>query len=459
MKKMDSNIRTSLIIIMLALGSISGKIHATNTPVSQTSGVVSVLNSSYVDNIDDTWTINTNSSQPVVITYTCDLEPGCDYISIYNYDSSGNATLLTTIDQGTGSVTTTISTGWVKVSFHSDASCSWDCGYSGFSLQFAPQNSLSTAQVLNYQGNTILSGNVGIGQLTPAATLDIAGTIRGGGASGSLNIITDNGTLEMGPQDGTYSRFNTNKSYYLFDKTMFSSTGKYGALDQDLCFYTTWSRRMVIDKTTGNVGINVPIGTAPSQTLTLKGGMSISPSSVTSDERYNGSLMITKPTTSGQYINLTRQGKWAWSIGTVYNKNVFAIGTAQQADANFTNPAFVIDTLGRVGIGTVSPSYKLDVNGAIRATEIKVVSPDSFPDYIFDKGHYLPKLNEVKQYIADNGHLPGIQSASEAKANGIDLVDMQLKLLKKMEEMTLYILEQQEKIEQLERKLDAVKTK
>jgi len=114
---------------------------------------------------------------------------------------------------------------------------------------------------------------------------------------------------------------------------------------------------------------------------------------------------------------------------------------------------------GNVGIGTSSPDYKLDVNGAIRATEIKIVSPDSFPDYVFDKAHYLPKLNEVRQYIADNGHLPGIQSASDAKLNGINLVDMQMKLLKKVEEMTLYILEQQDTIELLEKRFEAVKTK
>lgn len=456
---MKSYIRISLFLAMAFWGSIYSQSFATNYTLNQTTGVISALNSAYGDNRSDSWTINTNTTQPVVFTYTCDLEISCDYIAIYNVDNSGVATLITTIDQGTGTVTTALSTGKAKVVFYSDATNSWDCGFSGFTLQFAPINSLSSAQVLNYQGNTILSGNVGIGQLTPSATLDIAGTIRGGGASGSLNILTDFGTLEMGPQDGTYSRFNTSKSYYLFDKTMYSSTGKYGSLDQDFCFYTTWARRMVINKTTGNVGIAVPIGTAPSQALTLKGGMSISPLTASSNEVYNGSLMITKPAASGQFINLTRLNNQTWSIGTVYNKDIFAIGKGQQADASFTNPSFVIDTIGRVGIGTTSPIYTLDVKGSIRATEIKVVSPDSFPDFVFDKEHYLPKLNEVKQYIAAHGHLPGIQSASEAKVNGINLVELQMNLLKKLEEMTLYILEQQDKIERIEKQLDLINTK
>jgi len=221
---------------------------------------------------------------------------------------------------------------------------------------------------------------------------------------------------------------------------------------------------MVIDKTTGNVGIAVPIGTAPSQALTLKGGMSISPSTVTSNELNNGSLMITKSAASGQYINLTRQNNRTWSIGTVYNKDVFAIGKGQQTDANFTSPSFVIDTLGRVGIGTPTPHYKLDVNGTIRATEILAVSPDSFPDYVFKPNYELSKLEDVDFYIQNNGHLQNIPSASEIKEKGMSLVDMQVKLLQKVEELTLYAIkqqkivsDQQKRIEQLEQALKVSK--
>ena len=459
-----------LALILFCLSNTNAS--ATDYPTLTTpSGTISTLNTSYTDNISNTWPIAVPYTlDRIVISYTCDLEPN-DYLILYNVDNSGNLSTGAMINQGSGTFTTSYANGQAKVKLVTNGSISNSAGYKGFSLQYVLYNSSSQAQVLNYQGNTILSGNVGIGTLSPKAKLDIAGTIRGNATSGSLNILTDYGTLDMGPQDGTYARFNTNKSYYRFDKTIYTFTGKFGALDQDLCFYTTWNRRMVINQTTGYVGIGVPIGTDPSQALTLKGGMSISLSSVTSNELNNGSLMITKPTASGQYINLTRQNNQTWSIGTVYNKDVFAIGKGQQTDANFTSPSFVIDTLGRVGIGTPTPDYKLDVNGAIRATEILAVSPDSFPDYVFKPNYELSKLEDVDAYIQNNGHLQNIPSASEVKEKGMSLVDMQVKLLQKVEELTLYAIkqqkfvleqqrivsDQQKRIEQLEQALKSSK--
>lgn len=107
-------------------------------------------------------------------------------------------------------------------------------------------------------------------------------------------------------------------------------------------------------------------------------------------------------------------------------------------------------TSGNVGIGTVdTKGYKLAVNGNIRAQEIKVETAN-WPDYVFAKDYQLPSLQETEQHIKDKGHLAGIPSAEEVKANGVDLGEMNAKLLKKIEELTLHLIEQNKRIEKLE---------
>ncbi|ACU03286.1 hypothetical protein [Pedobacter heparinus] len=104
---------------------------------------------------------------------------------------------------------------------------------------------------------------------------------------------------------------------------------------------------------------------------------------------------------------------------------------------------------GDVGIGTNDPKgYKLAVNGKIRAQEIKVENTN-WPDYVFTKDYQLPTLQQTENHIKEKGHLPGIPSAAEVKANGIDLGEMNAKLLQKIEELTLHLIEQQKQIKDL----------
>lgn len=106
-----------------------------------------------------------------------------------------------------------------------------------------------------------------------------------------------------------------------------------------------------------------------------------------------------------------------------------------------------IDQYGKIGIGTVNPSNELDVNGTIRAKEIKVVS--DWADFVFKKGYNLPSLKEVKRHIDENGTLPGVPSEKEVKANGVNLAETDVLLLQKIEELTLYIIDLKQEIEDL----------
>ncbi|SDN54403.1 hypothetical protein SAMN05421820_10853 [Pedobacter steynii] len=121
------------------------------------------------------------------------------------------------------------------------------------------------------------------------------------------------------------------------------------------------------------------------------------------------------------------------------------IGTESAHNLTFTagywNDVMTLTTGGNVGIGTLNPSAKLAVDGNIKAREVKVENT-VWPDYVFEGSYQLPTLKETEHYIKENGHLPGIPSAADVKANGIELGDMNARLLKKIEEMTLLFIEE-----------------
>ncbi len=112
-------------------------------------------------------------------------------------------------------------------------------------------------------------------------------------------------------------------------------------------------------------------------------------------------------------------------------------------------PNLVIDTAGNVGIGTTNTSsYKLAVLGSIHATSVVVET--GWSDYVFDKDYRLAPLSEVEAHIKAEKHLPGIPSAAEVAEKGVSLGDMQSKLLAKVEELTLHLIEQEKRIARLE---------
>jgi hypothetical protein len=111
-----------------------------------------------------------------------------------------------------------------------------------------------------------------------------------------------------------------------------------------------------------------------------------------------------------------------------------------------------IDNIGNVGIGTGSTALpvgdKLSVNGVIHTKEVRV-DLLGWPDFVFKKEYQLPSLQEVEKQINDKGHLANIPSAEEAEKNGILLGEMNKKLLQKVEELTLYIIQMNKEIELL----------
>ena len=100
-------------------------------------------------------------------------------------------------------------------------------------------------------------------------------------------------------------------------------------------------------------------------------------------------------------------------------------------------------------------STELIVDGRISSEEVKVEVING-PDYVFEPDYELRSLSETKEYIIKNKHLPEIPSASEMENNGIDLGDMNMRLLKKIEELTLYQIELMEEMEKMKKELQRI---
>ncbi|HKR04731.1 MAG TPA: SprB repeat-containing protein, partial [Bacteroidia bacterium] len=154
----------------------------------------------------------------------------------------------------------------------------------------------------------------------------------------------------------------------------------------------------------------------------------------------------------------------SWYLGgnTINNGGNQFLGTKSYNDlvfkTNALNAAFPermrITRDGMVLIATaVSPAgdFKLAVNGNIIAEEVHVKNHANWPDYVFSENYQLKSISKLKEFIETENHLPGLPSAKTVEKEGFDLGDMQSKLLQKIEELTLYIIKQDERIEKLEK--------
>jgi hypothetical protein len=132
-------------------------------------------------------------------------------------------------------------------------------------------------------------------------------------------------------------------------------------------------------------------------------------------------------------------------------ENTDGPGSVALSDAKLT-----VLSNGYVGIGTVNPTYILTVNGTVKSRGY-ITDTSAWSDYVFAKDYKLPTLSEVEQHIAANGHLPGIPSEKEVLANGVNLGEMDSKLLAQIEQLTLHMIALNKKLESQQAEIQALR--
>ncbi|SNY99678.1 hypothetical protein [Flagellimonas pacifica] len=222
----------------------------------------------------------------------------------------------------------------------------------------------------------------------------------GGNGRGTTNasVVTTNGNLHLDSKNGGYSTY---INHYSQGNTFLNPQG-------------------------GNVGIGTSNAGAK---LDVNGNITF----LTGAEKMYWGSKHTGGTDHRNYLapRLADNSGWDWS---------------QEFGYHFYNRSWYVES--NLGIGTSNPgSFKLAVKGKIRAEEIKVET--GWADYVFNADYDLPTLEEVEKYIQEKGHLMNIPSAEEVEENGIQLGEMNKLLLEKIEELTLYTIEQQKEIDQL----------
>lgn len=285
------------------------------------------------------------------------------------------------------------------------------------------------------QTNTFpTSGNVGIGTTTPSAKLHVVtAEVR----------LTGIGTTGIA-SGGVYSIYDSNNTTRLgyFGDASTGNSDMYLRADIGALNFSSSSGSMYLS-TTGSLGI----GTVTPLTV------------------FHTIVPVAKTTTTGSVISLlsTNEATNPFGLRTIIKGGATIAdryAALQTTDYNLANGGSILlnPNGGVVGIGTTTPDQMLTVNGTVHSKAV-VVDNSIFPDYVFKKTYVLRPLSAVKAYIDLNHHLPEMPSAAEVAKNGQNLGEINALLLKKVEELTLYMIElnktvkaQQQEIEQLKKK-------
>jgi hypothetical protein len=211
----------------------------------------------------------------------------------------------------------------------------------------------------------------------------------------------------------------------------------------------TFSGNNIFNTNSGNVGIGE---TLPQAKLDVSGNARF----LTGEHQiYINSYIDFDPNLAGIRVNSGHMVLNAKSNGVIYiNRDVVGDTRIQSNQVDIA----VFNRNGTVGIGVVNTgSFKLAVEGKIGAREVHVTLANPWPDYVFKTDYKLMSLEEVREFIKTNHHLPDMPPAAEVEKNGIDLGDLNAKLLRKVEELTLYMIELKEENEKIKEELQKLK--
>jgi len=332
-------------------------------------------------------------------------------------------------------------------------------------------NTTPTTDIAILSGLQIISGSAQIAMpvvhITSPVNLDVlaeetnivinATATETGGTITKVEFYAD--TMKIGEADAApYSTTwnNPNEGHYLItakatDGAGTTNTATINISVESLTSY--WSM-------TGNIGMNPDsnfVGNVDSvrlafrtknierMTISAIGNIGIGTDSPTAQLHTTGTVRLaglTGDSTKNRVVVSDSSGK-------LYYRNVSSLNNRW-----LYNNGTLYDSVDNIAIGTSNPyNYKLAVNGTAIFTKAKVKTAGTWPDYVFKKEYALPSLRELEKYITQHRHLPGIASEQDVQVNGIDLGDHAAALLKKVEELTLYLIQQNKATLEQEQKL------
>ena len=272
------------------------------------------------------------------------------------------------------------------------------------------------------------NGNIGIGLINPVAKLDVLGNIKA-----RTNIVLDTGNTDLSlyrdADVGDWSLLRSNKG---------NGIAIIGQPDQV---------GLSVSRTTTNVGIGT---TSPQAKLDIKGDLTIGNSAA-----YNNIVFKTGASINGFNGVFEISPKTLPGSGTAQHATYFK--NATHSGGKTMHNVFVD---GNIGIGvTDTKGFNLAVAGSngIVAEKVTVKLQSAWPDYVFTNDYKLPTLKEVEKQIKENGHLANIPSAEEVSENGIELGEMNKKLLEKVEELTLYTIQQEKELDKQGKEIEELK--
>lgn len=326
------------------------------------------------------------------------------------------------------------------------------------------------------------NGNVGIGTINPTSKLHVlsgsAAELKFNSGAADLTPSLSVGNTNAGGKFGGLIA-GTQGSGFVFD-----NTGFFAVSSEAKSSYTAGTmgsgtiNTLLLVQPTGNVGVgtNTPAakldvnGTTLSKIVGVNSntGLGVLEAKCTAANPYplvvvnrnankmwalsvdlasvdDGKFGVTNPSTGNSYFSIDPSNGFT------------GIGENNRYPKQMLDVAGNIYTSGKVLVGVATPStallndYSLAVNGSALFTKAVVKLNANWPDYVFSKNYELPTLASVEKFINENSHLPGVASAQEVEKSGVDLGDNQAMLLKKVEELTLYMIDMDKKMQQVQK--------
>lgn len=361
---------------------------------------------------------------------------------VFNEDITINGELNVTPDGTNGNYFRFLSnaSSQSNLIFYTQSTAQWNFYSGGDQFRFRRAGS-SSFDLMTFTSD----GKIGIGTTSPSEKLHISG----GSVNGLIWPVVANNELNG----------STITNYGVGIKLKHSHNGetnKWGGIasiqesswanESGLALYANEAERVRIDHN-GNVGIGT---SSPDVKLT-----------VNSDGSSNTLAHFVGSYSGIQGIQVERSG--GDKVRLVANYTSYGGGLESTSALRFAvngdminNPAMIINAGGNVGVGKITPSSKLHVDGKITSEEVKVEDV-SGADYVFAPDYNLMPLAEIESYIKTNQHLPDIPSAKEMEANGLELGKMNMLLLQKIEELTLHVIELGEQNKELRTEINELK--